>query len=201
MSLYVSTNLGVCFCGIHCVWWRCWRSLVTPRTPVPPRPQWRTERWSQNSSRRSARAFLCLYEHTHTQHITIIMNVKKKHLLEQPLNSLHHAVQSKGITMRALRAYDPLVQWERFNNVIQADTWKSTPTHACLSISGLPTKPELCTMGSLSKTSRAVVIHSKGLIEESQDRDGERQQVSISGGPAVVHRRHKCLVSLWPPSG
>ena len=58
-----------------------------------------------------------------------------------------------------------------------------------LSISGLPTKPELCTMGALSETSGAVVIHSKGPIEERQDmsrREETSEHIRWSGSGGGV---------------
>lgn len=65
-----SIILGVWFWGSCCVWWQCWRSPPPPRPLSTPGPHWRTWRWSWNSTRRSARASLCLNAKdpwTHTQ--------------------------------------------------------------------------------------------------------------------------------------
>ena len=82
-----STNLGVCFWGSCCVWWQCWRSPPPPRPLSPPGPHWRTWRWSRSSSRRSARASLCLHvrytgtnismSRSHKYYLTVKLQAKK----------------------------------------------------------------------------------------------------------------------------
>lgn len=83
----------------------------------------------------------------------------------------------KALCMRAMTAYDLLVQWDSLNILSKQIPDKQ---HHCF-----PTKPELCTMGALSETSGAVVIHSKGSIEEREDRSwGEvtSEHIRWSGG-------------------